>query len=189
MFSADCIHYGSIIFNYSLIRSLYLLIHFRLLFVYVTGNPSARFDQRGIVPVNKLFISDDDPDTCANFNIGVDIHTPRDSTFRIEVADDIKDYANVTLIGNNLGCGHNLYVTPLSAAETEKWTGRWTTCSLKEESMYGDKEICSYNCLFTGSCEEMQVMKSPRIVEDSSWTVCHVCITPGLFNRCMQNLQ
>ena len=136
-----------------------------------------------------MFISDDDPDTCANFNIGVDIHTPRDSTFRIEVADDIKDYANVTLIGNNLGCGHNLYVTPLSAAETEKWTGRWTTCSLKEESMYGDKEICSYNCLFTGSCEEMQVIKSPRIVEDSSWTVCHVCITPGLFNRCMLNLQ
>jgi len=86
---------------------------------------------------------------------------------------------NVTLIGTNLGCGHNLYVTPLSAAETEKWTGRWTTCPITEETKYEDKERCSYSCRCRGSCEEIQVFKRPNIIKDSSWNLCYVCMTAG----------
>jgi len=132
----------------------------------------------GLVPERRELLTDEFVDTCAAFNnenCGVAI--PRHTQFRIEVADDINDYASVTLIGTNLGCGHNLYVSPLSAEETEKWNGRWTTCLLKEALMYESNEKCLYECQCRERCEEIQVMKYPKIIEDSSWTVCCVCIT------------
>ncbi|KAK2147668.1 hypothetical protein LSH36_542g01001 [Paralvinella palmiformis] len=131
----------------------------------------------GLVPERRELLTDEFVDTCAAFNnenCGVAI--PRHTQFRIEVADDINDYASVTLIGTNLGCGHNLYVSPLSAEETEKWNGRWTTCLLKEALMYESNEKCLYECQCRERCEEIQVMKYPKIIEDSSWTVCRVCI-------------
>ncbi|KAK2163669.1 hypothetical protein LSH36_75g02044 [Paralvinella palmiformis] len=69
-------------------------------------------------------------ETCTTFS-SESVAIPRHTQFRIEVADDINDYAEVTMIGTNLGCGHNLYVSPLSRSETEKWTGHWTTCPFK----------------------------------------------------------
>jgi hypothetical protein len=86
---------------------------------------------------------------------------------------------NVTLIGTNLGCGHNLYVTPLSAAETEKWIARWTTCPLRQTDRYEDKERCLYECRCSGSCEEIQVLRMPTDRKDRSWTVCYMCIIAG----------
>jgi len=156
-----------------------LLEYIFLLAFYITGRLRIRFEDSGINPDNKEFITDDSPRTCATFNNGDDTNIPRNTNFRIEVADYIIDYVNVTLIGTNLGCGHNLYVTPLSAAETEKWTGRWTTCPLTEETKYEDKERCSYGCRCRGSCEEIQVLKRPKIIKDSSWNLCYICITPG----------
>ena len=137
-----------------------------------------RIENVGLVTERREHLTDEFVDTCAAFNIehnGVAI--PRYTQFRIEVADNINDYANVTLIGTKLGCGHNLFVSPLSVAETEKWNGRWTTCPLKEALMYENKEKCLYECQCRGSCEEIQVMKYPKIIEESSWTVCRICIT------------
>ncbi|KAK2138487.1 hypothetical protein LSH36_2920g00016 [Paralvinella palmiformis] len=141
------------------------------------GRLHIQFDGSGINPDKEEFITDDSPTTCATFNNGDDTNIPRYTQFRIEVDDHIIDYVNVTLIGTNLGCGHNLYVTPLSAAETEKWTGRWTTCPITEETKYEDKERCSYSCRCRGSCEEIQVFKRPNIIKDSSWNLCYVCMT------------
>ena len=143
-----------------------------MLAFYITGRLRIRFEDSGINPDNKEFITDDSPRTCATFNNGDDTNIPRYTNFRIEVADYIIDYVNVTLIGTNLGCGHNLYVTPLSAAETEKWT----TCPITEETKYEDKERSSYGCRCRESCEEIQVLK---IINDNSWNVCHICITGG----------
>ncbi|KAK2150918.1 hypothetical protein LSH36_382g00017 [Paralvinella palmiformis] len=142
------------------------------------GRLRIRFEDSGIIPDKEEFITNDWPNRCATFNNGDDTNIPRHTNFRIEVADYRINYVNITLIGTNLGCGHNLYVTPLSAAETEKWTGRWTTCPLTEETKYEDKERCSYGCRCRGSCEEIQVLKRPKIIKDSSWNLCYICITP-----------
>ncbi|KAK2170656.1 hypothetical protein LSH36_1g05010 [Paralvinella palmiformis] len=127
-----------------------------------------------INPDTEEFIIDDSPRTCTTFNSGDDTNIPRNTIFRIEVADYRIDYVNVTLIGTNLGCGHNLYVTPLSAADTEKWT---------EETKYEDKERCSYGCRCRGSCEEIQVFKRPKIIKDSSWNLCYICTTPDYLDQ------
>jgi hypothetical protein len=89
---------------------------------------------------------------CATFNIGDDSNIPRHTQFRIEVIEHVTDYTNVTLIGTNLGCGHDVYVTLLSTAKTKKCTGRSTACPLLETSVYEDKERCSYLCQCSWSC-------------------------------------
>jgi hypothetical protein len=147
-----------------------------LLKPYTIGRLRIHFHDSGIKPDKEEFITDNSPRTCATFNNSDDTNSPRYTNFRIQVAHHKIDYANVTLIGTNLGCGHNLYVMPLSTAETEKWTGRWTTCPVTEETTYKGKERCSYSCQCRGSCEEIQVLK---IINDNSWNVCHICITGG----------
>ncbi|KAK2162817.1 hypothetical protein LSH36_91g06029 [Paralvinella palmiformis] len=122
------------------------------------------------------YMIDNVPDTCFTFKVSDNTEVPKPTQFRIKPDEHIADYVNVTLVGTNLGCGHDLHVTPLSAAETGKWTGRWTTCSLRETSMYEDKELCSYDCHCPGICEEIQILKWPTTVSDGSWSVCHTCI-------------
>ena len=138
-----------------------------------------RFDQASLIPDKVRFLSHESPDTCASFiNHG---EKPRRTKFRISGDDVQVNRVNVTLIGTNMGCGHNLYVTPLSAAETEKWTGRWSVCQLMETSIYETKEKCTYDCPCSGSCKEIQILKQPSVMRDSSWSLCHLCITytPG----------
>ena len=138
-----------------------------------------RFEKSGLMPDERDFLTDDSPKTCTDIVNDKD-QILRQTDFRIGVADYIIDNATVTLLGTNLGCGHNLYVTPLSAAETEKWTGRWTTCPLRETSMYDGKEKCSYECKCREGCEEMQIIKRPKIAKDSTWNICYVSITTGI---------
>ncbi|KAK2141808.1 hypothetical protein LSH36_1036g00000 [Paralvinella palmiformis] len=91
--------------------------------MYIIGYPSVRFDETGITPDRNEYLTDYSSDTCANFQVGDNARIPKQKTIRIEVADDVDIKTDVFLIGTNLGCGHNLYASPLSAAETERWTG------------------------------------------------------------------
>ncbi|KAK2139451.1 hypothetical protein LSH36_1779g00002 [Paralvinella palmiformis] len=84
-----------------------------------------RFEDSGINPDNKEFITDDSP-----------------TTSRDREVDRSLDYLSIT-----------------------------------EETKYEDKERCSYGCRCRGSCEEIQVFKRPKIIKDSSWNLCYICIT------------
>ncbi|KAK2170657.1 hypothetical protein LSH36_1g05011 [Paralvinella palmiformis] len=163
--------------------SLLLIFYLIISSTTALGRLRIRFEDSDINLDNEEFITDDSPRTCATFNNGDDTNTLRDTTLRIEVADYIIDYVNVTLIGNNLGCGHSLYAIPLSAAETEKWTGLWITCPITEDRKYEDKERCSYGCRCRGSCEEIQVLKRPKTIKDSSWNLCYICITADYLDQ------
>ena len=59
--------------------------------------------------------------------------TPQYTTLRVPVIDQQLDYLSVTLIGENLICGSNLHVIPLTALQTDRWTGIWHTCQLITE--------------------------------------------------------
>ena len=142
----------------------------------ITGYLTVRFEDRGLHPDEEKFLTDESPQTCTAFNITNNAITPRYTQFRIYIAYDQVGEVNVTLIGTNLGCGHNMYVTPLSAAEIGTWTGKWSICPLKQTSSYEDKETCSYECRCSGICKEIQIMKYPASIKDSSWSVCHICI-------------
>ena len=138
-----------------------------------------RFEKSGLIPDEEEFLTDDSPDTCTSI-VSDNEKIPRMTKFRIDVPDYIINNATVTLLGSNLGCGHNLYVSRLSAAETEKWTGRWTTCPLRDTTTYEGKEKCSYECKFRENCEQIQIIKQPKIAKDSSWSLCYVSITAGI---------
>ncbi|KAK2167036.1 hypothetical protein LSH36_32g05073 [Paralvinella palmiformis] len=153
----------------------------------ITANLQVRFEEHGIVPRDKTLLADDYPETCTVFTLDdYDRSIPRYTHFRIAVPNIAVDEVNLTLRGANLSCGHNLYVTPLSAAETETWTGRWTKCPLVESSVGEGNETCSYQCKCTGSCEEIQIIKIPLTTEESYWTMCHICIIHTLKEDCSE---
>ena len=71
---------------------------------------------------------DDSIETCSSFEPDDWLSIPRHTQARVQIPYEVVDDVNVTLIGTNLDCGHNLCVSPLSTAETKKWTDRWTSC-------------------------------------------------------------
>ncbi|KAK2146038.1 hypothetical protein LSH36_638g01004 [Paralvinella palmiformis] len=147
---------------------------------------SVRSDYLSIIPDEERYLTDESPQTCASFNISSEVNTPRYTQFRVQLDDDqFIEQVTVTLIGTNLGCGHGLYVSPLSATETSTWTGLWMTCQLENRSSYEDKQMCFYECPCLASCKEIQIMKYPKVIMDSPWTLCHMCITyPTVINQC-----
>ena len=136
---------------------------------------SVRFDEKGLKPDEERFMFDFFRDTCASFTVQEGRTTPQYTCFRVSVSDLKTDELDVILSGSRLGCGHNLYVSPLSVNETGDWMGRWRTCHLKDVVKFGEKETCTYQCLCSDPCIEIQVLRMPSTKDDSSWTVCHMC--------------
>ncbi|KAK2139355.1 hypothetical protein LSH36_1845g00013 [Paralvinella palmiformis] len=126
---------------------------------------------------------DDSIETCSSFEPDDWLSIPRHTQVRVQIPYEVVDDVNVTLIGTNLDCGHNLCVSPLSTAETKKWTDRWTTCHLLDVSVDHDKESCFYRCKCLGKCEEIQILKTPRTREESYWTLCHICLIYNIKGR------
>ena len=86
-----------------------------------------RFDRISLLPDNLNSFVDDSPDTCSQFNISPESPVPKFTVFRYELPEYRLKYGNVTLIGNDLGCGYNVYLAPLAKVDTENWTGCWKT--------------------------------------------------------------
>ena len=127
------------------------------------------FEPYSIKPNDGNLITDGSKTTCAAFESDTEKYTK----FRFPVQDVQAEWVNVTLRGTDLGCGRNLYVTPLSAAETETWLGLWTLCKL--ENVTTDGEKCLYLCHCKTGCKEIQVMKVPSNIQETAWTLCHIC--------------
>ena len=102
--------------------------------------------------------------------------TPQYTTLRVPVIDQQLDYLSVTLIGENLICGSNLHVMPLTASQTDRWTGIWHTCELITELTQDHLERCIFTCHCRGGCAQIQICKRPRTIEESSWVLCYIYI-------------
>ncbi|KAK2142427.1 hypothetical protein LSH36_956g00000, partial [Paralvinella palmiformis] len=126
------------------------------------GHLHARFEENGITIDREEYLVDDSTQTCAAFTINNATLVPKPTNLRIQVPPDVVNNLTVTLIGTDLDCDHGFYVTPLSAAETDKWIGRWSRCSLSDTFSYEGKEGCVFQCQCSGSCEEIQILKMPR---------------------------
>ncbi|KAK2166435.1 hypothetical protein LSH36_39g10000 [Paralvinella palmiformis] len=93
-----------------------------------------------------MLLVDNYIETCSTFVPDDGLSIPRYTQVRVQVPEEVVDEVNVTLIGTHLGCGHNLYVSPLSTFDLRKWTGRWTTCYLMDVAVDHDKDTCFYRC-------------------------------------------
>ena len=93
-----------------------------------------RFNPNGISPKNGTISSRN----CSVFYADEAIPERRYSTFRVSVPEEDVEYVNVTLLGENMTCDHDLYAMPLSVAQTDTWAGMWLTCPLLETSVDGD---------------------------------------------------
>ncbi|KAK2139357.1 hypothetical protein LSH36_1845g00036 [Paralvinella palmiformis] len=147
------------------------------------SHTSCTFDEKGLLPNNEILLVDDYIETCSTFVPDDGLSIPRYTQVRVQVPEEVVDEVNVTLIGTHLGCGHNLYVSPLSIVEIRKWTGRWKTCHLLDVSVDHDQESCFYRCKCLGKCEEIQILKTPRTREESYWTLCHLCLIYNITGR------
>ncbi|KAK2138639.1 hypothetical protein LSH36_2688g00000 [Paralvinella palmiformis] len=130
-----------------------------------------------------MLLVDDYIETCSTFVPDDGLSIPRYTQVRVQLPEEIVDEVNVTLIGTHLGCGHNLYVSPLSTFEIRKWTGRRTTCQLLDVSVDHDQESCFNRCKCLSKCEEIQILKTPRTREESYWTLCHLCLIYNITGR------
>jgi len=132
-----------------------------------------RFNPTHIKPENEIISTE----TCTPFMADQNVKLIQDSTFRIEVPDDKVDFVNVTVHGENIKCGHNLYAMPLTAAESKHWAGIWLACPSLEMLDDGGRRVCTFGCRCIGRCKEIQVCRRPADYADSSWTLCYVCLT------------
>ncbi|KAK2141140.1 hypothetical protein LSH36_1154g00073 [Paralvinella palmiformis] len=142
------------------------------------GYLPVRFQRQSLIPDEEDFLTDDSNDTRTIFSLGDDVQISVFSHFRIQLPPEKGHPTNVALIRTNMKCGGYPYASPLSGAETKTWTGRWSTCTLIQKTMSGDKE----NCL----CDEIQIIRIPYSVEDSSWSLCDASLrftSDNLYNK------
>ncbi|KAK2139347.1 hypothetical protein LSH36_1849g00001 [Paralvinella palmiformis] len=161
--------------NYHMAVLILQLIFFFSLII-PPSDLSLRFGDNKLLPQNVDYLTDDSPDTCAIFSFNKETPHIRDTIFRVELTEDNTDMINVTLIGSNLQCGHNLYVVPITEPEKASWKGIWIACSFVETSIDEKGEKCLHQCHCSGRCEEIQIMKRPREGDDPSWNLCHIMI-------------
>lgn len=135
-----------------------------------------RFDEVSIASDEGSYLTDADPNTCTSFNLDDGATVPLRTKFRIRLPANIGHCMNVTLIGADMNCDGTIYVSPLSVRQGEKWTGRWSSCPLSERSVSDGTEQCLYLCSCSRSCEEIQIIRMPSSVQDSSWTLCEVSL-------------
>ena len=145
--------------------------------MYFTGIQNLRFDPTSLMSGSIVDLIDENDMTCTYFD-GYQTD-PKRLKFRIEVTENITTYARVVIKGVGLSCGSNLYVTPLSEAETEKWMGRWSTCSLEENGIMREMpyfEKCIHLCKCRGRCKEIQILRRPH---NEHLSLCRITIETG----------
>ncbi|KAK2146178.1 hypothetical protein LSH36_626g01004 [Paralvinella palmiformis] len=163
----------------------YVLLSCLILMAKCASCQLLRYAEQSLIPDDESLLTDYVPDTCAIFNINADARVPIISHFRIQLPSVNGNPINVSLIGNNINCGRYFYVTSLSPAETETWTGRWSTCTLIEKSLSENDENCLYMCQCSGCCEEIQIIRQPTSVEDSYWSLCEISLKfTTVINQC-----
>jgi len=125
-----------------------------------------------------MFLTDNSKDTCTLFKLDDDkAEVGKRTKFRISIPELVLDEVAVSMIGSNMGCDRDLYLMPLSPNETLKWGGCWPICPLIKSGRSGNEEKCRFECQCSGRCKEIQVIRKPYSIQDSSWSVCEMTLT------------
>ena len=148
------------------------------------GELSIRFAPDGILPINESCITDDSADTCTTFQARDNASLQLYTHFRIKPSVPQKNDTKVIITGARLGCGHNLYVSAISAEQSKSWLGRWSTFNLLDTSGYDKKESCSYLCTFLDDWSEIQVLKIPHSSDEYFWKICHINMNVDYSGEC-----
>ncbi|KAK2159033.1 hypothetical protein LSH36_160g05008 [Paralvinella palmiformis] len=81
----------------------------------------------------------------------------------------------VTIVGQDMGCGQNLYIVGLTQPDIGKPLNRWKTCNQTWQKTNDDNvEWCSYDCDCSGVCEQVMLLRWPVTISESSWTLCDI---------------
>ncbi|KAK2144352.1 hypothetical protein LSH36_765g00005 [Paralvinella palmiformis] len=158
--------------------SFKITLFYIVLPVLSSGQLAVRFDPNHIFPENGKIYTD----RCTQFVGDQTVHTEQYSTFRLEVPETKVDLVTVTLLGENIACGYDLYVMPLTASQKLKWSGIWIVCPLLKTALIAGRNRCTFGCQCKGHCREIQVTRRPLSSEKNSWTLCYICLaynTPG----------
>jgi len=138
----------------------------------VTCLLNVRFNPNQMKPEDGLLSTE----TCTRFVPDQDMRKEQYSTFRIDIPEDSLDFVNITVQGENISCGYDLYVMPLTVAETTHWSGIWMACPLLEmTAAAGRNKGCIFRCQCSGVCKEIQICRRPHNYEESAWTLCSIC--------------
>ena len=141
-----------------------------------TGDHSFRFADDTLIPANPDFLKDASSDTCTAFQQN-DLNSDHGFTqFRVNASIAEIGSINVIITGNGLECGRNLYVSPISSAESESWLGRWTRFKLEKTTENDNKQRCFFWFNSTGPVNEIQVIRTPLPSKDVNWEICHISI-------------
>jgi len=133
--------------------------------------PAVYVNERGMTPDNISLLVDDDVESCTTFDSSQGQPVFKQyAQFRIEVPANNIELINVTLLGINLACYSNLYVSPISEIEASRWLGRWNQCILWKALTIDERESCSFQCNCSEKCDQIQVMKTSEYL----WTLCHI---------------
>ena len=115
-------------------------------------------------------LRDSSPQTCSRFVSDKYQHT---QLFKESYCNS--DRMTVTVVGQDMGCGQDLYVVGLSAADVGKPLNRWKICKLTWNTTNADNmEWCSYDCDCSGGCEEVMLLRWPKPLSASTWTLCDI---------------
>jgi len=146
------------------------------LFLCITAKIHVNEGENYILPDDISLLENKSIDHCTTFHAVETSQTPQYTTLRVPVIDEQLDYLSVALNGQNLTCGSNVHVMPLTASQTDRWTGIWHTCELITELTQDHLERCIFTCHCRGGCAQIQICKRPRTVEESSWVLCSINI-------------
>ena len=154
---------------------LFCVVLLRSFFLSQASSGSVRFPEDTEPPVNAQYLTDNSNVTCVEFTVSAQ---RKDVIFRLRVPDPPAKLVPVTLLGGKLGCGDDLFVMPITGADTANWKGIWIGCPLVKTSVTNYYvEQCQYSCRCAERCTEIQIMKRPRTQE--TWSVCDVRLQVG----------
>ena len=81
----------------------------------------------------------------------------------------------VTVIGRDMKCGQDLYVVGLTAADVNRSLNTWRTCKQLGQAITEDNtEWSSYECHCSGGCKQVMLLRWPKQISESSWTLCDI---------------
>ena len=127
-------------------------------------------DKRGLQIDDTKHISDNSTDTCATFLASKLQHT---QVFKESYCN--ADRMAVTVVGRNMKCDEDLYVVGLTVTDVNKPLNRWKTCKHIWQATNDDNtEWCSYECDCSRGCEQVMLLRWPKTLSDSSWTLCDI---------------
>ncbi|KAK2140293.1 hypothetical protein LSH36_1399g00034 [Paralvinella palmiformis] len=127
-------------------------------------------EERGLQPDDVTPLNDNSTRTCSTFASTRPRHT---QIFAQSVCST--DKMSITLVGQRMKCDNDLYVAGLAGPDVGKPLNKWQSCQRRWENTTDDGvEWCSFNCDCINGCDQIMVLRWPKILADTSWNLCDI---------------